>query len=66
MKIHLMITLINILIKPLRIYPFVIKKKLGNKEKNELISKDIVKNYGMIISVKLQHILKISSDDDLE
>ena len=40
------------------------------KEKNELISKEIVKKgifvYGMIISVKLQRILIISSDDVLE
>nr|VDD26078.1 unnamed protein product [Brassica oleracea] len=39
-------------------------------EKNELISKEIVKKdiivYGMIISVKLPHILKISSDNILE
>ena len=49
---------------------------VGNQEearkqrKNELISKEIVKKgifiYGMIISVKLQRILKISSDDILE
>ena len=40
------------------------------KEKNELISKEIVKKdiivYGMIISMKLPHILKISSDNILE
>ena len=40
------------------------------RKKNELISKDIVKKdilvYGMIISVILQRILKISSDDVLE
>jgi len=40
------------------------------REKNELISKDIVKKgtfiYGMIISVKLQLIRIISSDDVLE
>ena len=43
----------------------------GRKQKkNGLISKDIVKKgtfvYGLTISVKRQHILKISSDDDLE
>ena len=40
------------------------------KRKNELISKDILKKgifvYEIIISVKLQRILKISSDDVLE
>ena len=40
------------------------------KEKNEFISKEIVKPviyvYGMIISVKLQRILKIYFDDVLE
>ena len=48
----------------------VIKKNKGKKEKNELISKEIMKKvmyvYGMIISVKLQLILKIYSDDVLE
>ena len=38
--------------------------------KNEFLSKEIVKKaisgYGMIISVTLQHIPKIYSDDDLE
>ena len=63
--------LIKILIKPLRILPFkMIKKNEGKKEKNELISKEIVRKamyvYGMIISVKLQRILKIISDDVLE
>ena len=69
-------TLINILIKnlikQLRIYPLSMlrKKNAEKKEKNELISKEIVKKgifvYGMIISVKFQRILKISSDDVLE
>ena len=40
------------------------------KEKNEFTSKEIVNQaiyvYGMIISVKLQRILKIYSDDVLE
>ena len=40
------------------------------ERKNEFTSKEIVKKvifvYGMIISVKLRHILKIYSDDDLE
>uniref|UniRef100_A0A0D3DQQ1 DDE Tnp4 domain-containing protein n=1 Tax=Brassica oleracea var. oleracea TaxID=109376 RepID=A0A0D3DQQ1_BRAOL len=66
LMMHLIKSLINILIKPLRILPFVIKNK-GKKEKNELISKEIVKKamyvYGMIISVILQRILKIISDD---
>ena len=38
--------------------------------KNEFLSNEIVKKaisgYGMIISVTLQHILKIFSDEDLE
>ena len=64
--------LINILIKHSRIFSLimVIKKKKWKEGKNEFISKEIVKKamyvYGMIISVKLQHILKIYSDDDLE
>ena len=56
LMIHLINILINILIKPLRILPFimVIKKKKGKKnKKNELISKEIVKKtmyvYGIII-----------------
>ena len=58
--------LMNILIKHLRIYPLitVIKTKKVEEEKNEFISKEIVKKamlvYGMIISVKLQRILQIS------
>ena len=42
----------------------------GEEGKNEFISKQIVKKvmyvYGMIISVKLQCILKIYSNDNLE
>ena len=64
--------LINILIKRSRIFLLivVIKKKKGKEGKNKFISKEIVKEamyvYGMIISAKIQHILKIYSDDDLE
>ena len=40
------------------------------RKTNEFLSKEIVKkaisSYGMVISVTLQHILKIYSDDDLE
>ena len=61
---------INILIKHLRILPLVINKKKGKKEKNKLISKEIVKKamfvYGMIISVKLRRIPTISSADVFE
>ena len=48
----------------------VSKKNKGEEGKNEFISKETVKKamsvYGMIISVKLQHILKIYSGDDFE
>ena len=48
-----------------------IQQEEGRKKgKNEFTSKGIVKKamyvYGMIISVKLQHINKINSDGDLE
>ena len=71
LMMQLMMHLMIFLSKPLRIFPFMlIKKNKKRREKNELISKDIVKKgifvYGMIISVKLQRILKISSDDVLE
>ena len=65
-------SLISILIKPLKILPFKLIKKNEEKkeERNELISKEIVKKtmyiYGMIISVKLRRILNIISDDILE
>ena len=46
------------------------QKNKGEEGKNEFISKEIVKKamfiYVMIISVILQHILIIYSDDDLE
>ena len=46
------------------------EERRKKREKNELISKEIVKKaifvYGMIISVKLQRILIIFSDDVLE
>ena len=64
--------LMNILIKHLRIYPLitVIKTKKVEEEKNEFISKEIVKKamlvYGMIISVKLQRTRTIYSDDVFE
>ena len=68
--------LINILIiisiKHLRICEIilVIKQKEGRQGKNEFLSKETVKKaisgYGMIISVTLQRILKIYSNDNLE
>ena len=46
------------------------KKMKGGQEKNECLSKEIAKKaifvYGMIISVIVQHILKMFSDDGLE
>ena len=64
--------LMNVLIKRSRILSLliVVNKRRGWKGKNVFISKETVKHaiyvYGMIISVKLQRILKIYSGDDLE
>ena len=64
--------LINILIKRWKIFACItlIRRKQGREGKNEFISKEIVKQAinvcGMIISVKLRHILQIFSVDDLK
>ena len=71
LMIDLMKSLINILIKPSKNFSLlVIKMYEVAEEKNDFISKEIVKKamnvYGMIISVKRQRILKIISDDVFE
>ena len=68
LMIDLMKSLINVLIKPSKNFSLlVIKMYEVAEEKNDFISKEIVKKamnvYGMIISVKCQRILKIISDD---
>ena len=68
---HLINILIKLSMKHLTICAMfmVIKKMKGGEEKNEFLSngtgKKVISSYGMIISVTLQHILKIHFDDDL-
>ena len=71
LMIDLMKSLINVLIKLSKnLSLLVIKMYEAAEEKNDFISKEIVKKtmniYGMIISVKRQRILKIISDDVFE